>query len=249
MKRSVAAVFLLIASVAAEEKDGSKLLNDLTAANEAEDTIKIDLLVRDVQIFGDSTEDQALADSIGGELVKSLKVCKGNWGTLKEIIQAMGALRSKKALNTLKRLGFRKEPAWDDEEAVHIAAILALGRYRDTKLLGGLADQCKSKNVMVARAAYEAFKFYGTEPGRVRKKAAEIIMKRMDAEYPSSAPGGAGISAEQQERWNKLRETVVASMQALCHQPTINDIENWREWWREYKKDAKAWRDPKKGKE
>jgi hypothetical protein len=68
-------------------------------------------------------------------------------------------------------------------------------------------------------------------------------MKRMDAEHPNAAPGGGGVSAEAQERWNKLQSTVVATMQAVCRQATINDIENWHEWWRENRKNPKAWKD------
>ncbi|NJN14242.1 MAG: hypothetical protein HC813_00850, partial [Planctomycetes bacterium] len=55
-------------------------------------------------------------------------------------------------------------------------------------------------------------------------------------------PGGT-VSAEQQERFNQLKSSIVASMQALCRQPTINDVENWREWWRENKKRRDAWKD------
>ena len=44
------------------------------------------------------------------------------------------------------------------------------------------------------------------------------------------------------------QSVIVASMQAICHEDTINDIENWREWWKEYKRDAKYWKDKKKEK-
>ena len=127
MKKTVLATLILVgAALGQEAGEGQKLLADLQAANAAGDAGKIELLLKEITIFAESTKDQAAADALGGELVKSLKPCKGNWGTLRAIMEAMGALRSKKALGTLKKQGFRKEPAEGPEEAVQAEAIKAL---------------------------------------------------------------------------------------------------------------------------
>ena len=77
------------------------------------------------------------------------------------------------------------------------------------------------------------------------KQVAELLMKRLDSEYPTASSGG-NISAEAQERWGKLQEIIVKSLQAVCRETTIIDIENWREWWKDNKRNAKRWKDPKK---
>ena len=58
-------------------------------------------------------------------------------------------------------------------------------------------------------------------------------------------PFQAGAKGEAQKRWEQLSPVIVQSMQSICRQPTINDIENWREWWKENKKDPRAWKDEK----
>jgi hypothetical protein len=67
-------------------------------------------------------------------------------------------------------------------------------------------------------------------------------MKRLDMEYPSSGgQGNKSVSAEKQARWTEVSPAMVGSMKALCREATINDIDNWREWWKENKK--KPWKD------
>ena len=132
-------------------------------------------------------------------------------------------------------------------QELQAAAINGLALLRDSKQINGLAEMTKSKSIVVAKAAYIGFKHYGTSPGRVRKNIAGILMKRLDMEKPSSGGGNnVSVSAEQQARWQKLQPAMVESMQAICRQATINDVENWREWWKEKKRDSKFWKDPKK---
>jgi hypothetical protein len=115
----------------------------------------------------------------------------------------------------------------------------------DPRQIDPIGDQCKNRSLPVAKAAYEAFKHYGTAKGKTRKRCAEVLMKRLEAEKPSSGgqQGGGSVSQEAQERWQQLANVIVSSMQAVCHEPTINDVENWREWWKENKRRAGAWKD------
>ena len=158
----------------------------------------------------------------------------------------MGELRSRKTLGVLKRWAFRKKVKNEDQESLQVAAIVAIGLLRDPKLVDKIGDVSKSRSVNIAKAAYASFKNYGPSKGRVRRKIAELLMKRLSAEKPSTGQQGGSVSKEAQERWQKVERVMVESMQAVCREDTINDIENWREWWKDYKKDAKYWRDEKK---
>jgi len=123
----------------------------------------------------------------------------------------------------------------------------ALGnRLADKRYLDSIIDQCKNRETKIAEAAYQTLANYGVAKGRDRKAVAEELMTRLEAEYPwhtakdASAPGEAAI-----KRWETLQMTIVKSMQAVCHEPTINSVPNWREWWKEMKDDRDTWRDKK----
>jgi len=226
--------------------DGIKLLADLTKANADKDTGLLDLLLKSIRDLAESSKDQEVLDQIAAELTKSLKVAKGNFGTQRSILEVMGVLRSKKCLSSLKKFAFRKKAKDVEAQALQACALLSIGKYRDPKMIGALEDETKNRNLPVANAAYEAFQEYGASPGKVRKQVAELLMKRLDSEYPSQGKqGSGGTSAEAQERWKKLQETIVKSLQAVCRETTIIDIENWREWWKENKRNAKIWKDKK----
>ena len=240
-----ATIALFIAGLAgAEEVDPARLLNELTVANKAKDAGKITSLLKGIAEAGKASKDQKVIDALAKELAKSFKVCKGNWGTLRGIADTLGELRSKSAANTLKRYAFQKKAKDENHESVQVQALLAIGKMADPRQIDALGDQCKNRKLKVAKAAYEAFKHYGTASGKTRKRCAEVLMKRLEAEYPSSGgQGGGTVSQEAQERWQELAGVIVASMQAVCREPTINDVDNWREWWKENKKRAAAWKD------
>ena len=42
-----------------------------------------------------------------------------------------------------------------------------------------------------------------------------------------------------------LGSMIVSAMQAVTRETTINDIENWRDWWKENKNSRKVWKDKK----
>jgi hypothetical protein len=233
---------------APDAPDPVKLLADLTAANEAKDATKIGLLLKDIGEFGRSAKEAADVDPLAAELVKSLKACKGNQGTLIRVLETLGELRSKEAASALKKIAFRKKAKSLEEEAYQATAILALCKLRDKKYINGLGDISRHKSTMVAKAAYEGFAEYGTCSGKIRKGIAELLMKRLDMEYPAASRQGDGgkVSGEQKKRWDALSPVIIKTMQSICRQPTINDIENWREWWKEFKKDRRTWKDEKK---
>jgi hypothetical protein len=144
----------------------------------------------------------------------------------------------------LKKVAFKKEPGNDDELTLQMRALAAIGAYAQSKYIDSIAEQTKQRNQKLAEAAYLSFSNYGIAKGKVRKKVAEALMKRLESEYPSaSADKNPGEAAK--KRWAALQMPIVRAMQAVCHEPTINDIANWREWWKENKKNAKAWKDPK----
>ncbi|MHC4952423.1 MAG: hypothetical protein ACYTGZ_00910 [Planctomycetota bacterium] len=249
----VLALLLLATAVPAQdeskEPDPAKILNDLTAANAAKDVTMISGLLDGISHVGKTAKDNKLTDPLAKELVVSFKLCKGNWGTLRKILDAMGDLRSKKSLSLLKKTAFQKKTKSEDYEKLQIHAIAALGAYQESKLIDPIGDQTKHKSTKVAAAAYAAFKNYGASKGKVRKKVAELLMKRLESEYPfSTSPDGNAPGAEAQKRWGELQKPIVASLQAVCHETTINDIENWREWWKENKKSSKTWKDKKRAK-
>jgi hypothetical protein len=215
-------------------------------ANDAKKAGDVGLLLDPIAEFARSNKDTKLAEGFASELAKSYRVCKGNWGHLRKIMTALGELRAKKGLSVLKRVAFQRDADSEDEATVQAAAIDAIALYRDTRMIGKLEDQCKNRNNIVAKAAYAAFRHYGPEKGKVRKKIAEVLMKRLEMEYPSSGgQSGASVSAEKQARWQELSPVIVTTMQAICRMNTINDIENWREWWKENKRHSDAWKDDK----
>jgi hypothetical protein len=227
--------------------DPFKILADLQAANAAKDATQIGFQLKKVKELGQFAKDAAEVDPVAKELLTSMKVCKGNQGTLIQIIETLGVLRSKTTASALKKKAFKKKAKTIEDEAIQATAIIALCKLRDTKHVNGVADMTKSRSNIIAKAAYEGFREYGACKGKVRKNIATIIMKRMELEYPSAGSQGSGkISGAQQERWGQLSPVIVKTMQAICRQPTINDIDNWREWWREFKSDRKTWKDPEK---
>jgi len=224
--------------------DPGRLLSDLSVANAAKDTLKIASLTGPIAEAGKTSKDQAALDALATELHTSLKLCKGNWGTLGKIVDALGELHSKKALSALKRIAYKKKAKNGDEETLQAKAIDAVAKLRDTRQIKPLGELTKNSKLTIAKAAYKAFRHYGTKKGRVRKGIAELLIKRIEMEYPSS--GGqrnTNISQEKRQRWGQVSPVIVASLQAICRQPTINDIDNWREWWKENKKNPRAWRD------
>ena len=249
MKYCVIALLGIVGLLLAEGEEGAapdpgRLLSDLSVANASKDTLKIASLTGPIAEAGKTSKDQASLDALAAELHTSLKLCKGNWGTLGKIVDAMGELHSKKTLSTLKRIAYKKKTKNADEENLQAKAIDAIAKLRDSRQIKPLGELTKNRTLAVAKAAYKAFRHYGTEKGRVRRNIAELLMKRIEMEYPSS--GGqrsTNVSEEKQKRWGQVSPVIVASLQAICRQPTINDIDNWREWWRENKKNPRAWRD------
>lgn len=230
-----------------EAPNGAKLLNDLSAANKEKDSTMIGALLPKITELGKTAKDGKLLDPIAKELATSYKICKGNWGTLRGIIDTLGALRSSKSESMLKKLAFTKDAKNDDQISIQVRALAALGGYGKKKYIDGIIEQSKQRETKVAVAAYEALSNYGISKGKVRKGVAENLMKRIEAEYPYATgsnaknPGAAAI-----KRWNEVQKSIIAALQSVCREPTVADIDNWREWWKEYKKDAKIWRDSKK---
>ncbi|MHC4818810.1 MAG: hypothetical protein ACYTF8_12225 [Planctomycetota bacterium] len=245
MKYAASIVVFIVGLAWAEEVDPARLLMELTAANKAKDPGKIGTLLKGIGEVGKSSKDQKAIDALAKELAVSFKVCKGNWGTLRGIADTLGELRSKNTVKTLKRYAYQKKARDENYESIQIRSLLAIGKMADPKQIEPLGDQCKNRKLPIAKAAYEAFKHYGTAKGKTRKRCAEVLMKRLEAEKPSSGgqQGGGTVSQEAQERWQQLANVIVASMQAVCHEPTINDVENWREWWKENKRRSGAWKD------
>jgi len=244
MKYAAAILLFLVGLAGAKEIDPVQLLTELTAANKAKDAAKVGTLLKGIAETGKTSKDQKITDALAKELGNSFKVCKGDWGTMRGIADTLGELRSKNSIAKLKRYAFQKKAKDDNQESVQVRALLAIGKMADPKQIDPIGDQCKSRKLPVAKAAYEALKHYGTAKGKTRKRCAEVLMKRLEAEKPSSGgQGGGTVSQEAQERWQQLANVIVASMQAVCHEPTINDVENWREWWKENKRRADAWKD------
>jgi len=249
--KTITVVLLAVTALARaqDEKraDPLKVLSDLMNANTAKDVGSIDMLMKSVIEVGQTSKSSEEVDPIAKELAKSFKLAKGNLGVERKILRAMGELRSKKSLGTLKRWAFRKKAKSEQEQELQAEAVGAIAMLRDPRLVDKIGDVTKSRSVTVAKAAYVSFKQYEPSKGKVRKKIAELLMKRLSAEKPSQGSQGSGnISAEAKERWQKLERAIVESMQAICRQDTINDVENWREWWKENKKNARAWKDKKK---
>ncbi len=231
---------------AAAPVDPKKIISDLTLANLGKDVTKIDIAAKEALAWARGAKDEATIETLANELSESLKIAKGNWGTLTVIVEALGELRSKEGSKALKRLAFKKEAKDESEEKLQAAAIRGLGKMADTKEITAFEEATKSNSKLIAKAAYEALGSYGTAKGKVRRSCAEILMKRVEMEYPSSGgQGGKNVSAEKQERWTELAPVIISSMKNLCgdETKTLNDIENWREWWKENKKSSKPWKD------
>jgi len=222
--------------------DPQKILSDLILANAAEDVLRIDAAAKEALRWAPGAKDQEKVEQIANELCDSLKAAKGNWGTLTVVVQALGELRTKDSEKALKKLAFKRKVKDEQEEKLQATAIVGLGKFAEPRDIGGFEDASKSESLPIAKAAYEALGFYGNAKAKVRKQAAEALMKRLEMEYPSSGgQGGKSVSAEKQQRWSEVSSVMVTSMKAICREPTINDIDNWREWWKENKK--KSWKD------
>jgi hypothetical protein len=221
--------------------DPVKVISDLTLANAAEDVPRIDEAAKEALRWGQAgAKDEAQAETMAKELTLSIKAAKGNWGTLDVIVKALGELRTKEGAKALKKLAFQKKAKDEQHEKLQATAIVALGKLADPREVAGFEEVAKHDSKLVAKAAYEALGCYGTAKAKVRKEVVELLMKRMDMEYPASKDGKAA-SAEKQERWTDVSPAIVSALKALCRDNTINDIDNWREWWKENKK--KPWKD------
>jgi len=245
----VAMTLLLAASIVSADEtgpDAAKLLNDLTAANAAKDVTAISSLLKPISEMALRAKDTKLLDPFAKELVASYKLSKGNWGTMRQILDVLGDLRSKKGLSLLKKTAFQKKVKNDDFLKLQIHAIAAIGKFGESKYIDALIDETKKRETKIALAAYESFKSYGTAKGKARKRVAEELMKRLEAENPYKTSGNANagpVGAEQIKRWGEISKPVVAALQAVCREDTINDLDNWREWWKENKKSRTAWKD------
>ena len=227
------------------EFDAVKLLSEIVKANEATDITELSGLMEDVTTFAKAAKTAAEVDPIAAELGRSLKVAKGNHGTQKRILAALGELRSKSGTKVLKRIAFQKKAKDENAEELQATAIVAISIQRDPKLVAKLAEQMKNRSVIIAKAAMAAFKNYGPSKGKVRRNVAELLMKRMEAEKPTVKSGG-NVSAEAQKRWQVVAPVIVDSMQSICRDTTIADVDNWRQWWKENRKNKRAWKDEPK---
>ncbi len=224
--------------------DPAQLLADLEAAVEAKDAAKIGALLPGITEVGRTSKAEAEIDGFASLLLKGLALAKDadDHDLQRKVIDCLGELRSKKSAGALKRLAFAKKTKDEKEEELKARAILAVSTLRDVGLSDDIAEEMKDRSVVVAKAACEALRHYDTAKGSLRLKVAELVMKRLDAEYPAAGQSGK-VSEEQRKRWNELSPAMLATMQAICRQPTIVEIENWREWWKENKKSPKAWKD------
>jgi hypothetical protein len=228
--------------VAVVPSDPKKIIADLTLANAAKDIMRIDAAAKEALVWAKGAKDEATVETLATELTDSIKAAKGNFGTINVVVEALGELRSKEGMKALKKLAFQKKVKDAQEEKVQAIALVGVGKFGDPKEVAAFEEVSKSESTIVAKAAYEALGLYGPAKAKVRKQAVELLMKRLDMEYPSSGgQGGKSVSAEKQARWAEVSPVMVASMKALCREATINDIDNWREWWKENKK--KPWKD------
>ena len=245
MKYVPIALLILAGAVFAQDApDPVKVLTDLAAANKAKDVTAISMLLDPIAQIGKTAKDAKTVDPLAKGLTVSFKLAKGNYGTLRKILDTLGTLRSKKSASFLKKIAFKD--AGDDPEKVslQVHALAAIGMLGDKKYVDAIVDTSKSRSIKVAEAAYGALGNYGVAKGKVRKGVAEQLMKRLESEYPS-ASADKNPGEEARKRWEKIQQPIVKAMQAVCHEPTINDVPNWREWWKENKKNAKAWKDKK----
>lgn len=222
--------------------DPQKIIADLTLANAAKDVGRIDSAAKEALAWAKGAKDEATAETLATELTDSIKAAKGNYGTLNVVVEALGELRTKEGLKALKKIAFQKKAKDAQDEKLQGLALVGVGKFGDAKDVAAFEDASKSDSVVVAKGAYEALGLYGPAKAKVRKQCVELLMKRVDMEYPSSGgQGGKNVSAEKQARWAEVSPTIVGSLKALCRENTINDVDNWREWWKENKK--KPWKD------
>ena len=224
--------------------DPVDVLSELVLANTAKAIDRITPQVAKVAEAAAVAKQQGVLDDIATELVLAHKICKGNWGTMKAIVEALGECRSKNGVKLLKKLANQKKnkkPELIEQQGV---ALIALGKMADPKHIKVFEDMAKHRNVEVANASYLAMKAYGPAPGKVRKKMATMLMKRLGAEVP---PTSGNVSQETRDRYAKVKDAIIGSLKAICREETINDAPNWIEWWKENKKIASVWKDPKEG--
>ncbi|MCK6460010.1 MAG: HEAT repeat domain-containing protein [Planctomycetes bacterium] len=222
--------------------DPKKIIADLTLANAAKDVGRIDTAAKEALAWAKGAKDEATAETLAVELADSIKAAKGNYGTLNVVVEALGELRTKEGLKSLKKIGFQKKAKDAQDEKLQAYALVGVGKFGDPKDVPAFEEAAKSESTVVAKGAYEALGLYGPAKAKIRKQCVELLMKRVDMEYPSSGgQGGKSVSAEKQARWAEVSPAIVGSLKALCRENTINDVDNWREWWKENKK--KAWKD------
>jgi hypothetical protein len=220
--------------------DVQKVLTELQAANAAKDAAKLGALQKPLTDLGRSLKSGAEADLLADELSKSLGIFRED-DLRDKIVKTLGELRSKRSAAALKRIAGKKTKS-DREEAQVADALDALAMAADPGEVEYIAEFMKERSIPIAKAACGAYKHYGAAKARTRKAIAEHLMKRLEAEYPSSGgQSSAKVSAEQQKRWGELSAAIIPSLQAVCREATINDAPTWREWWKENKK--KPWRD------
>jgi hypothetical protein len=221
----------------------AQVRTELVMANRTDDVTTIDQMTKPILELARTSKDVEALEELAKELVISLKVCKGNWGTLAKIVEALGELRTKESAKVLKKLASKEDVEEGEEEQFTARAILAMCVAADPKNLKVLDEQMKNRSVPIAKAAYEGAKNYGGAKGKDRKELTEMLMKRIEAEYPAAGGQGGSVSEEKQKRWQEVSPAIIASLQVICGQPTINGIEDWREWWKENKKNPKIWKD------
>jgi hypothetical protein len=228
--------------VAVVPTDPKKVIADLTLANAAKDVMRIDAAAKEALAWAKGAKDEATVEILATELIDAIKVAKGNYGTLNTVVEALGELRSKEGVKALRRIAFQKKAKDAQDEKLQAFALVGVGKFGDPKDIAAFEEASKGDSAIVAKAAYEALGLYGPAKAKVRKQCAELLMKRLDMEYPSSGgQGGKTVSAEKQARWAEVSPVMVNAMKSLCREATINDIDNWREWWKENKK--KPWKD------
>ena len=248
MRRTMMALALLAGAAAGASTEDTdpgpeRVLRDLTEANRKRDTTRIASLLESIREVGRSTRDPKVLDPLARELIKALKVCKRDSGTRLDVVHALGELRSKPGAAALKRLAFRKNAKRERDAVLQAAAIEALSKMRDEKLARGIMEQAKSRNLVVAVAAYASLTAYAEAGGRTRKELTGFLVKRLALEYPSySQSSGKWISEEKQTRWREVAPRIIASLQAVTGQSNITGVDDWRTWWNENRRRPQAWR-------
>ncbi|MHC4222650.1 MAG: hypothetical protein ACYSUN_01550 [Planctomycetota bacterium] len=248
MRRTMLALALLATAAASASTEEAQpnpelVLRDLAIANRQLDRTRIASLLESIREIGHATRNPSVVDPLARELTKSLKVCKRDGGTQLDVVHALGELRSKPGAAALKRLAFRKKVKKEREAALQAAAIQALSRMQEKSFVRGFIEQAKSRNLLVASAAYDSLASYSEAPGRLRKEITEFLVKRLALEYPAySQSSGKWISEEKQQRWREVSPRIVASLQAVTGESSISAVDDWNMWWNENKSRPKAWK-------